>query len=316
MLARNPAASGPIREVGPADHRSNLRQAAALSATTGDGSRADGWRTLWARHRVVYVAVALAVVAILAATVWLVAGGDDPPGDDGRDEDFMASGNHVSTAGPGHLQVENQVEGENHGCGWKLTNLDDGTSGRWPDAGNDEYDNALLQIPQAGDFRIEASGDGCFFKPRAGLLQTSNMPFTPFFAHGDSEAFDTTGTVVVKVVNFNDDSPNATCQMTLHDAKTGALVDLVRTATVKQGEGHVRLGGQQARLPRSHVLRRYGDIGLTSRLTFPTASTWMRRRHRLVRSPVAESHQAFSRSRHVRSGYAARRAPACGWVSG
>ena len=236
MLARNPAASGPIREVGPADHRSNLRQAAALSATTGDGARADGWRTLWARHRVVYVAVALAVVAILAATVWLVAGGDDPPGDDGRDEDFMASGNHVSTAGPWHLQVENQVEGENHGCGWKLTNLDDGTSGRWPDAGNDEYDNALLQIPQAGDFRIEASGDGCFFKPRAGLLQTSNMPFTPFFAHGDSEAFDTTGTVVVKVVNFNDDSPNATCQMTLHDAKTGALVDLVRTATVKQAE--------------------------------------------------------------------------------
>ena len=118
-----------------------------------------------------YVAVALAVVAILAATVWLVAGGDDPPGDDGQDEDFTASGNHVLNQGPWHLQVENQVDC--HGCWWKFTNLDDGTSGRWPDSGHDEYETALLQIPRAGDFRIEVCGGRMLFDPRAGLLQTS-----------------------------------------------------------------------------------------------------------------------------------------------
>ena len=235
VLARNPAATGPIRGGQPAQHRLSREPAVGPSGAGGDpGKRRSGHRA-WARHRSTTIAASLAMVVVLAAIVWMVAGRGDAPGDDGADGHFTVSGSKVSTSVPWHLQLENQVEGTNHGCWWKVTNLDEGTDTRWPDSANNEYDKALVQVPQTGNFRIKASGPGCLFKAGEGSLEKTRS-FTPAFTNGDSEAFETSGSVDVRVVDFHDTSPSASCELTLRDVTTGATVDLVRTATVKRPE--------------------------------------------------------------------------------
>jgi hypothetical protein len=97
------------------------------------------------------------------------------------------------------------------------------------------YQTKSYQIQETGNFRWKANSRPCRAFPRPGAGKVP-LPFAQGYGTGDTDAFHSAGRVAVEVKDFNGGS---TCDLQLHDAADGQVVD---SGTAHKGAGPLLLG--------------------------------------------------------------------------
>jgi Caspase domain len=185
-------------------------------------------RRPWTGRRLIYAAVAAALVAIagVAGTLLLLLpDGTDPPSDGGN-----GGANDFSASAPFRLVIRDEIQGSDNGCTVSVRNDDTGTEGVFESV----YGTKSFQQHESGTFRWEANDPGCLVVQHSGAGERV-LPFAQECCAGDTDAFEVQGMVRVEVEDFNG---NSSCDFVLHSAEDGEVVDF---GTIEEGGGPLTL---------------------------------------------------------------------------
>jgi len=184
-----------------------------------------------ARRGVLLAAAAVVIAASAIAAVVLLTGGSGaspPTGGSPAGLANPATGTFTQTS-PWRLVVIDAIDSHDPGCTVTVTNTGTGEKKELHN-----YQTKSYQIQETGNFRWKANSRQCQVFPRPGAGKVA-LPFGQGYATGDTDAFHSPGRVAVEVKDFNGGS---TCDLQLHDAADGHVVDY---GTARKGAGPLLL---------------------------------------------------------------------------
>lgn len=199
---------------GSAAGNSAASTSAAVVPASGSDQPAAG-SAMPSRTRTLPLAVGIAVVAVAAtATIGaLVLRGRTGPGNGTAPPTV-----EFTAEAPWRLLVRDQRSGDDTGCSVTVVDArDDSTATAIPSI----YGNKVFQMAVGGDYRVSVDASGCLVVHRAGA-GALRPPFAALAGHGDTDAFPGDATVTVAAKGM---PAGTSCDLQLHDAATGQLVD-------------------------------------------------------------------------------------------